>query len=535
MNIFPNVWDYGQLLAFSGIDGVTDFYNGMCLRTARNEYAFELKNHDPEQKAKIIYCGNKPENIELTGDFFKFYSQDKISCGVLCDGWNIILDGNFKLVDTKEFYDSIEENGRILLGVKGKLNKDFLAESTEDLIEKRAAFLKSNLPLTNLPESAIKTERKALSQIKTQVYYPEGIIKHYWSTPDRWPHRWMWLWDSVFHAIGMRHYNVQLARDFISSVFDVQTENGYVPLCACIDHIYPIRTQPPVLGLGMKLVNEVDPNPEWIATLAPKLEKYLEWLMANRDTDGAGLLEWAVEVNENCRSGESGMDNSPRFDDAIQLDAPDFNAYFASECEILAEFLPEKKDYWMGHHDRICQLMNERLWSNENSLYVDYNVVTNKRTDILASAGFLPLLCGAPTQEQASKMVEHLTNKSTFGTPLRVPSIAANNVQAYKKDMWRGPVWTNINYLIVLGLERYGYHSLAKSIVQDTLREQEKWYLECGTFFEFYDDRKEDSPRQLERKGKMPPGEFHPLMMPFHDYGWSGTLYLEMINRKEWR
>jgi hypothetical protein len=23
----------------------------------------------------------------------------------------------------------------------------------------------------------------------------------------------------------------------------------------------------------------------------------------------------------------------------------------------------------------------------------------------------------------------------------------------------------------------------------------------------------------MERKGKMPEGEFHPLMMPFHDYG----------------
>ena len=47
--------------------------------------------------------------------------------------------------------------------------------------------------------------------------------------------------------------------------------------------------------------------------------------------------------------------------------------------------------------------------------------------------------------------------------------------------------------------------------------------------------RKENSPRELERKGKMPEGEFHPLMMPFHDYGWSGTLYLEMINCQEWR
>ena len=535
MNTFPEIWDYGQLLAFSGLEGQTDFWQGLCLRTARNRYAFELKIHDPEQKAEICYTGPAPERVELTGDFFRFFADGKISSGVIADAWNIILDGDFKLVSTEEFYETVTENGRYLLAVKGHLNKDFLKESTGSLIEKRSLFLKSFPVLENVPESAQKTERKALSQIKSQIYAPEGMISHYWSTPDRWPHRHMWLWDSAFHAIGMRNYDPALARELISAVFDIQQPDGFIPLSGCPFSFNKTRTQPPVLGLAMKLVNEISPAPEWIAELAPKLEKYLEWLMANRDTDGNGLLEWAVEVHANCRSGESGMDNSPRFDGAIQLDAPDFNAYFASECEILAEFLPERKAYWLAHHHRICKLMNERLWSPEQNLYVDYDAAGNCRTDILASSGFLPLLCGAPSQEQAEKMAAHLTDPETFGTPLRIPSIAANNTQAYKKDMWRGPVWTNINYMIALGLERYGFHDLAKDIIQETLREQEKWYLAHGTFFEFYDDRKENSPRELERKGKMPEGEFHPLMMPFHDYGWSGTLYLEMINRQEWR
>ena len=535
MGKFPDIWDYGQLLAFSGIDGETDFWNGMCLRTARNEYAFELKIHDPEQKAKISYTGAVPERIELTGDFFRFYAGGKISSGVFADAWNILLDGEFRLVDTGDFYESEVEDGKMLLAVKGRLHRDFLKETAGSLIAKRAAFLESFGELADVPGSAKRTERKALSQLKSQIYAPEGMIKHYWSTPDRWPHRHMWLWDSAFHAIGMRNYDPALARDLISAMFDIQQSDGFIPLSGCPFSFNRTRTQPPVLGLAMKLVNESEAAPGWIAELAPKLEKYLEWLMRNRDTDGFGLLEWAVEVHENCRSGESGMDNSPRFDGAVQLDAPDFNAYFASECEILAGFLPERKDYWMAHHDRICRLMNERLWSPEQELYVDYDVAGKHRTDILASSGFLPLLCGAPSMEQAEKMAAHLTDPETFGTPLRVPSIAADNKAAYKKDMWRGPVWTNINFLIALGLERYGFHALARSIVRETLREQEKWYLKCGTFFEFYDDRKENSPRELERKGKMPEGEFHPLMMPFHDYGWSGTLYLEMINRLEWR
>ena len=59
-------------------------------------------------------------------------------------------------------------------------------------------------------------------------------------------------------------------------------------------------------------------------------------------------------------------------------------------------------------------------------------------------------------------------------------------------------------------------------------------YLECGTFFEFYDDRKEVEPRALERKGKMT-AEYDPYHQVFHDYGWSASLYLEMLFDPKWR
>ena len=534
MSKYPTIWGGGQLLAFSGIDGATDYRNALCLRTAFDSYAFELKEPgfcppDP----LIRYSGNTPEQIELTGDFFRFHAGNSISSGVLIDSCNLLLEGAFTL-ELRGKYDSVSSGEKMLVAPAGLLKTEYLARDLNAEIAKRAAFLeKISLP-DGLSEATRRTAGKALSQLKTQIYAPEGQIRHFWSTPDRWPHRKMWLWDSAFHAIGLRHYNPALARDLVSTVFDLQEKDGFIPLCGSPYESHTL-TQPPVLGLAMKLVNESENAPEWIEDLAPKLGKYLKWVMANRDSDGAGLVEWAIEANENCRSGESGMDNSPRFDGAIQLDAPDFNAYLAMECEILASFLPQERDFWLDHHKRLCRLMNERLWSSACSLYVDYDVKNGRRTDVLSSAGFLPLCCGAPAREQAARMAAHLTNPETFGTPLRVPSIAKNNTAAYRKDMWRGPVWTNINYLIALGLERYGYRELARSIVRDTLREQEKWYLKCGTIFEFYDDRKEVEPRRLERKGPPPDGKYHPYHQVFHDYGWSATLYLEMINRKEWR
>ena len=533
MNKIHDIWSGGQLLAFSGIDGQTDFRNGLCLRTAMQGWTVELKKQNLQiPDAKIHYTGSVPENVELTGDFFKLYSSSgKVSCGVLADSCNLLLSGDFSLEMTDD-YEFVSAGNKTLIASKGFLKKEFLSADLDDLISQRAVFVQ-NAPIpAGASENSRRTAIKAWSQLKTQIYSPEGQITTRWSTPDRWPHKNMWLWDSVFHSLGMRHYDVKLAKEMIRAMFDLQQPDGLIPHSGSPYSFHPC-TQPPILSLAMRILNEMDPDPEWIAGLAPKLERHVQWMMANRDSDGYGLLEWQIEANANCRSGESGMDNSPRFDGAIQLDAPDFNAYVAYECESLALFLPERREYWQAQYDRLCRLMRERLWSDSCSMFVDYDVVSNKRTDIMANSGFLPLYCGAATTEQAAKMVKHLTDPETFGTPLRIPTIAKKNVKAYKKDMWRGPVWININYLISLGLQRYGYHDLARSIMQDTMREEEKWYLKHGTFFEFYDDRQETDPKDLERKGKMP-AKYNPFNQSFHDYGWSATLYLEMINHPEW-
>ncbi len=436
MNKYPTIWGGGQLLAFSGMDGTTDYENGLCLRTAMNGYAFELKEGNHKEEVPMIrYIGPKPETIELTGDFFRFHANGKVSSGVLVDAFHILVEGSFE-VTTGDRFEVAEDGQKRLVAPAGHLRMELLNSDVAGEIRKRAKFLDSAPLPEEAPETVRRAALKALSQLKTQVYSPEGQIRHFWSTPDRWPHKKMWLWDSAFHAIGMRHYNPALARDMISAMFDIQQEDGLIPLCGDPFTIHHL-TQPPVLALAMKLIHEAEPAPEWIAELAPKLERYLEWIMANRDSDGAGLVEWAIEASKNCRSGESGMDNSPRFDCALQLDAPDFNAFLAFECEQLAEFLPEKRDYWLGHHNRLCKLMNERLWSETSGLYVDYDVLNHRRTDILSSAGFLPLLCGAASPEQAARMAHHLTDPETFGTPLRVPSIARNNTAAYRKDMWR--------------------------------------------------------------------------------------------------
>jgi neutral trehalase len=259
----------------------------------------------------------------------------------------------------------------------------------------------------------------------------------------------------------------------------------------------------------------------------------VNWDLQHRDRDGDGLLEWNTDDDPNCHCAESGMDNSPRFDGAPRLGAVDFNCYLARDCEALAELarmigLREDETHWRGHHRRLCGLINDRLWSDEHEFYCDYDPARESLSPVLSSAGFLPLFCGAATTERAERLTEHLSNPRTFGTRVPIPSVAVCDAEHYSKDLFRGPVWMNVNWLVVQGLRRYGLEAAADRLRRASIREVERLCDAYGTFFEYYDDRGEVDPPQLLRKGKCDPcdGPYHQVV---HEFGWTVTLYVDLV------
>lgn len=510
-------WCPGRLLAFSGVDGQTDNENGLILRTSPGRSGLDVKLPG---EGKIRFAIPAGQDVLLTGDCFSTGTLK----GAFVDAHHFLLEGPCAVeLDAK--LDVLAADNRTLVAPKGFLNPAHLTLDLDELIAARLAWLGRHAANASRPVCL------ALSQLKTQLCSPEGAIKHRWTTPDRWPHRNMWLWDSAFHAIGLRHVDLPLAREALEAVLDVQRADGFIPHMAAPTRSSEI-TQPPVLAFAAALVDELQPSNAWIASLYPKLKAYLQWDMDNRDTDGAGLLEWFIEGDPLCRSGESGADNSSRFDCASSLDAPDFNAFIAQEFEAMAAFarrlgLKEDVQQWQALLARTNTLMNQRLWNEELGLYMDFDNATKRQTDVMSFAAFLPLICGAPSAAQAAKLAAHLSNPDTFGTPLPLPTIPPSQTQYYSKDMWRGPVWVNINWLVARGLRRYGHVAEAKRLIDLTAAEIEDMAEKHGTFFEFYDAERQLDPPQLPRKGANDPA--NPYHQPLFDYGWTATLYLDMV------
>ena len=531
-------WHRGQLLAFSGIEGQTDYGSGLVIRTTDDPAGLEIVRPD---LARIAF-GTPPEtDIVVANDFFSFRSKSGWTRGCLLDAHHLLISGHAVLSSSNETFRSLSKAGRCLVGYAAHFDVSLLDADFDAAFAARSRWILGQPILDRFSGGRQRTLFRALGVMKGQISSAEGPIRHRWSTPDRWPHKDMWLWDSVFHAIGWRHIDPPLAIEMIEAVFDGQRADGFVP-----HQLSPIQgpsaiTQPPLLAYGMKLVHDMAPDTDRLRRHYPSLRNYIEWDLVNRDQDGDGLVDWLIEGDPASRSGESGMDNSPRFDFhyPTQLAAVDFNSYLALECETMAGFaavLGREGDVtpWQQRHDRLCRLINQHLWSDEHQFYCDYDATAGELSPVLSSAGFLPLICGAATPERASALARHLRDPQMFGTTLPVPSIAACDTTQYAKDMWRGPTWVNVNWLIARGLERYApqsdeFEALAKTLDASTVAEIERTCGRYGTFFEYFDDRRMVEPPQLLRKGSCNPS--NPFRQVIHDYAWTATLYVDLVSR----
>ena len=225
------------------------------------------------------------------------------------------------------------------------------------------------------------------------------------------------------------------------------------------------------------------------------------------------------------------MDNSTRFDSGGALDAVDFNSYLARECECLSAMASRlgrhgEATRWNHRYATLCESIRRELWDEEQGFFFDREISSGRHTGVWAATGVLPRLCGAATPAQVERLIAQLRTGGRFATPVPLPSIALDD-PGCTHDMWRGPMWVNLNWMVAHGLERNGHPNEARALRASTMAEIERWHAISGTLFEYYDTRGEVAPDRLPRKGRLDPSNFY--HQTFHDYGWTATLYVDLV------
>ena len=93
---------------------------------------------------------------------------------------------------------------------------------------------------------------------------------------------------------------------------------------------------------------------------------------------------------------------------------------------------------WAAAADHTGNAILERMWSPEAELFTDVDGTTGRRTDIKAAVGFYPLLTDLPSPEQARRMLQHLEDPNTFGTPFPIPSSSVDDAYFSAEGVWKG-------------------------------------------------------------------------------------------------
>lgn len=545
-----NQYGYGQLFCFSGIDGATsreDDFVAMMLAepiTLRFHFAKPITLKIPVGESAVF---NAVTGDILDGqDFFVAFLDRSTIVGkvpkkpVVCSGGDHRsgFEKNTEIIRTSfaYFYLTTEEKDGayyFTFSYRVKNTKILSQEELDQLKKDRLAYFE-NMPVCK-DEKYERLYYKCLSVNKENVYSPEGAIPVRWTTPDRVPHRFMWIWDSAFHSMSFAEYDLDMAKDALRAVLSVQDDDGFISHMMGIYGGFSNITQPQVLSWAAWNIYRKDGDKAFLAECAPGLAKFLRWTIENRDKNGNGLLEWFTEPDyTECKCGESGLDNSPRFDFEIDMDAIDFSTYLCNDAGYLAKIFETIGDeanaqYFKTVHETVKEKINMLMWSDEDGLYYD-RLFDGNLTGVASPSSFLPMFAGICSQEQADKMVKVLLDEKRFWTAMPIPSMPKDS-KFYDIDMWRGCSWLNINYFIILGLRKYGYTDIADELRRRTLESVNKWYEQLGTVFEFYDADDVISPFHLKRKGEQPAvPDYLKHVHSISDYNWSACFIALLIN-----
>ena len=402
-----------------------------------------------------------------------------------------------------------------------------LPTDLESLIENRLDVL-GRLPRApaNTDPALALAMAKAVTVMKVNLCAPEGPIRTPWTVLDRWPHGDVGLWGSAFHSLGLMHLDMALARDALLAVYGFQVPGGFIP-----HRMGPRGTSglahPPVLAWAAWQVygRQRPPDRAFLERSFEAAEKHVEWFLENRRVEGAALYAWKT-------GEESGAENSPRFDQGADFAAVDLSAYLANECRTL-QAMAQALRYreialkWDRKASEVEESARQHLWDERRGFFFDRRGPRGEWLDLWTYAGLLPLWAGVATNEQAARVVQHLLDKDKFWTALPVPTVARGD-PTFAKDMWRGPTWAGVNYLVIRGLQRYGYTKEAEDLRQRTLRALAAWYARTGAFWEFYDPDGRTPPADLDRKGRLAAGAGWPVIGDYHA---TAALYVDLLMR----
>ncbi|RMB61698.1 amylo-alpha-1,6-glucosidase [Tessaracoccus antarcticus] len=300
----------------------------------------------------------------------------------------------------------------------------------------------------------------------------------------------LWQWDAYFIAIGLRHGDPELAVEQLRVALSHPQPSGQLPdvvhedgVLASSDDLPPgdletLRamaspslahsriplTKPPLTALAVALVAEQSSS-DIVDEFIDAIVASQDWWYAESDPRGTGTPAYLHPYS-------SGLDDSPIFDHDAMVSSPDLAAYLILQDRILAGWLRERGR--AQDADRCTLRADGALvalaaqWEPHRGFFPSIGD-SGQPLSTDAVVGLLPLLVEDLPSEMAAALLAASTDPHRYGTPHRLPTVAADDPSFSPERMWRGPVWVNINWLVARGMRQQGFAAAADALERETL------------------------------------------------------------------
>lgn len=359
---------------------------------------------------------------------------------------------------------------------------------------------------------------------------PHGWIRYPFIDPGSIYDGNVWDWDTYWASYALLGMKDSLspedwqrvlahAKGNVQNFLDHQLEDGYIPMMIEVGKLpepylnmmhkkgVRMNMHKPFLCQQIALISRSGGSWDWAAPFVDGLERYF----ACYDTyfhPRSGLYVWADDIM-------IGMDNDPAtFGRPKDATANIFlNAFMVRELQCMADILAmtghlNRVDAYARKRAALIESIQRECWDPRDRFFYSVDVDIKTRAfdwfhkglgvfwntlpiKIRAWSGFLPLLCGFATREQAEALARHSMDEATFASPFGVTTLAKDekmfNLSATNNPSnWLGPIWVVASYAVFRGLMDYDQLEAAERVLNGTVRLLLKDLRKTGTLHEYY-------------------------------------------------
>eukprot|EP01102_Stenamoeba_stenopodia_P014750 TRINITY_DN4940_c0_g1_i2.p1 TRINITY_DN4940_c0_g1~~TRINITY_DN4940_c0_g1_i2.p1 ORF type:complete len:816 (-),score=189.00 TRINITY_DN4940_c0_g1_i2:35-2482(-) len=311
------------------------------------------------------------------------------------------------------------------------------------------------------------------------------------------------LWDEGFHQTLIFHWDSRITIEVLRQWLNSMDQNGWIQREQILGDEArskvpsefqvqrPDIANPPTFFLVIRQImnriqalrssgsseSEMKLYSDFLRAAYPRLREFYRYYFKTQQGVVPGTFRWRGRTENHTFA--SGLDDYPRArvpnNNEMHLDLLSWMAMSSDVMKRLAVFLQDEPnpddrptpadiaDYTLKYTN-LLQKLEEIHWDSETSLYCDvenYDVKNNRVLKFSKHIGYVslfPMLLGLLPSDspKLTKILDYIYDEQHLWSPYGVRSLSLSD-PLYGKDenYWRGPIWININYLILASLHNH--------------------------------------------------------------------------------